>query len=77
MNLRQYLCELRMADHMIASMPKGPERTKLQREISNELERVLNLLQVESTKGTYAEIISHDGSFCAVDAEAPPDPWAG
>lgn len=75
MNLRKYLHQLRMADHFIASLPKGPERTNVQSHISNELERLQKLLNVESTKGTNAEFETHDWLFCAEDAETPPDPW--
>lgn len=78
MNLRNYLHELRKADHMIASLPVGPERTKFQAAISAELDRVLKYLQVESTKkGNSTENMPQDRPFCAEDAEAPPDPWGG
>ena len=54
MNLRAYLYELRKADHIIASMPRGPEKLKIQLAINKELERILQLQKVERTKGTYA-----------------------
>jgi len=75
MNIRSYLHELRKADHLIASLPKGPERSRFQEFISKELDRLLKLQQVESTKKAHGEITPPHQVFCAVDAEAPPDPW--
>ncbi|MDH3974942.1 MAG: hypothetical protein OEV42_11745 [Deltaproteobacteria bacterium] len=78
MNLRSYLHELRKADHLIASLPKGPVRSKFQVYISQELDRLLKLQQVESTKkSTNEKVTPHHRVFCAVDAETPPDPWGG
>ena len=44
------LNRLREADHLVAAMPKGPERLKLQRAIGKELSELINLQEAESQK---------------------------
>ena len=77
MNLRSYLHELRKIDHLISSLPSGPVRRKIQVIISNELDRLLQLQRVESTKGHARAYPAPEEAYCAEDAEAPPDPWGG
>lgn len=70
-NLLSRFNQLREADHLVASLPKGPERSKLQKAIGTKLDLLSQLQQVESAKGHTIELVPHSQTLCVVDAERP------
>ena len=57
MKIETYLLLLREADHQVASMPKGTERSILQEAIGKKLEQLLKVQQVESAKTPSVELV--------------------
>ena len=70
-NLLFQLNQLREADHLVESLPKGLERSKLQKAIGKKLARLSILIQVESAKSHTEELVPHSQTLCAEDAERP------
>ena len=58
MEIETYLHKLLEADHLVASMPKSPERSVLQEAIGKKLEQLIIIQQVESAKGPSIELKS-------------------
>ena len=71
-NFHLQLEQLRIADHLVAALPLGIGRRKLQIEIGKKLPLLLiQIQQVESAKGPTIELVPHSQAFCTEDAERP------
>ncbi len=58
MDIESYLHKLMVADHLVASLPKSPQRYIFQKAIGRELAHLIIIQQVESAKGPSVESIS-------------------
>ncbi|MBW2644591.1 MAG: hypothetical protein JRE23_00175 [Deltaproteobacteria bacterium] len=70
-NFLLQLEQLRIADHLVAALPLGTERRKLQINIGIKLKELSKAIQVESAKGHTLELVPQSQTFCAEDAERP------